>query len=57
MSSSKDKEVKLYDGDTYEEVFVFDNFFGEVWSVVASSIGDFFIAVCADKSIRIWRQT
>ena len=55
MSCSKDKEVKLYDGDTYEEVFVFDNFFGELWSLACSSIGDFFVAVGADKSIRIWR--
>lgn len=55
MSCSKDKTVKLFDGDTYDEVFVFDNFFGEVWSLAASSIGDFFIAVSADKSIRVWR--
>lgn len=57
MTSSKDKEVKFFDADTYEEVFVFDNFFGEVWGLACSSIGDFFVAVCADKSIRVWRQT
>ena len=57
MSCSKDKEVKFFDADTFEEVFVFDNFFGEVWGVACSSIGDFFVAVSADKSIRLWRQT
>jgi U3 small nucleolar RNA-associated protein 12 len=57
MSCSKDKEVKFYDGDTYDEVFVFDNFFGEVWGLAISSIGDFFVAVSADKCIRVWRQT
>jgi U3 small nucleolar RNA-associated protein 12 len=57
MSCSKDKQVKFYDGDTYDEVFVFDNFFGEVWGLACSSIGDFFVTVCADKCIRIWRQT
>ena len=57
MSCSKDKTVKFYDGDTYDEIFVFDNFFGEVWGLMTSSIGDFFITVCADKCIRIWRQT
>jgi U3 small nucleolar RNA-associated protein 12 len=31
MSCSKDKTVKFFDGDTHDEVFVFDNFFGEVW--------------------------
>ena len=55
MSCSKDKTVKLFDGDTYDEVFVFDNFFGEVWSMAVSSIGDFFVTGCADKSIRVWR--
>jgi U3 small nucleolar RNA-associated protein 12 len=55
MSCSKDKTVKLFDGDTYDEIFVFDNFFGEVWSLAISSIGDFFVAVSADKAIRIWR--
>jgi U3 small nucleolar RNA-associated protein 12 len=55
MSCSKDKTVKLFDGDTYDEVFVWNNFFGEVWSMAASSIGDFFIAGCADKSLRVWR--
>ena len=57
MSCSKDRTVKFFDGDTYDEVFVFNNFFGEVWSLAISSIGDFFIAVSADKAIRVWRQT
>ena len=57
MSCSKDKEVKFFDADTYDEVFVYDNFFGEVWGVACSSIGDFFVAVSADKCIRVWRQT
>jgi WD40 repeat protein len=49
MSSSKDKTVKFFDGDTFDEIF------GDVWQVAVSSIGDFFIAVSADKSIRVWR--
>jgi U3 small nucleolar RNA-associated protein 12 len=55
MTCSKDKEVKFFDADTYDEVFVFDNFFGEVWGLGISSIGDFFVAVSADKCIRVWR--
>ena len=47
----------MFDGDTYDEVFVFDQFFGEVWSLNISSIGDFIVAVGADKTIRVWRQT
>ncbi len=57
MTCSKDKEVKFFDADTYDEVFVFDNFFGEIWGLACSSIGDFFVAVSADKCIRVWRQT
>ena len=57
FTASKDKEVKMVDGDTYEEVFVFDTFFGEVWGLAVSSIGDYFVAVSGDKSIRVWRQT
>jgi len=55
MSCSKDKQVKFFDCDTYDEVFVFNNFFGEIWSLAISSIGDYFVTACADRSIRIWR--
>ena len=57
MTASKDREVKMFDCDTYDEVFVFDTFFAEVWSIAASSIGDYFVAVSADRSIRVWKQT
>lgn len=56
-TASKDREVKMIDADTHEEIFVFDCFFGAVWSLALSSIGDYMVTVCADKSIRIWRQT
>ena len=47
----------MFDGDTYDEVFVWEQFYGEIWGVACSSIGDFFVAVGADKSVRVWRQT
>lgn len=47
----------MIDADSHEEVFVFDCFFGAVWGLALSSIGDYFVAVSADKSIRLWRQT
>jgi U3 small nucleolar RNA-associated protein 12 len=31
FTASKDTEVKMIDCDTFEEVFVFDTFFAEVW--------------------------
>jgi U3 small nucleolar RNA-associated protein 12 len=57
ITASKDREVKMFDCDTYDEVFVFDTFFAEVWSVAVSSIGDYIVAVSADRSIRVWKQT
>lgn len=47
----------MIDCDTYDEVFVWDTFFAEVWSIGVSSIGDYFVAVSADKAIRVWKQT
>jgi U3 small nucleolar RNA-associated protein 12 len=47
----------MIDADTYDEVFVFDTFFAEVWGLAVSSIGDFFVTVSGDKSIKVWRQT
>jgi U3 small nucleolar RNA-associated protein 12 len=57
LTAGKDREVKMVDCDTYEEVFVFDNFQAEVWGLCVSSIGDFFITVCADRAIRVWKQS
>jgi len=57
FTASKDREVKMIDTDTYDEVFVFDAFFGEVWGLGISSIADYMVGVGADRSIRIWRQT
>ena len=57
LTASKDREVKLVDCYTFEEVFVFDTFFAEVWSIAVSSIGDYFVAVSADRGIRVWKQT
>jgi len=47
----------MIDCDTYDEVFVWDTFFAEVWSIGVSSIGDYFVAVSADRGVRVWKQT
>lgn len=49
--------MKLVDADTYDEVFVFDTFFGEVWGLAVSSIGDYFVACSGDRSVKVFRQT
>ena len=57
LTCSKDREVKMIDCDSYDEIFVWDTFFAEVWSLGVSSIGDYFVAVSADRAIRVWKQT
>lgn len=57
FTGSKDKTVKYYDGDTYDEIQVFEQNFDNVWAVTLSYIGDQIITVSADSSIRVFRQT
>lgn len=57
FTGSKDNTIKYYDGDTYDEIQVFEQSFGNVWALALSYIGDQVITVSADSSIRIFRQT
>mmetsp|Transcript_31744 Transcript_31744/g.36251 ORF Transcript_31744/g.36251 Transcript_31744/m.36251 type:complete len:314 (-) Transcript_31744:203-1144(-) len=57
FTGSKDSIVKYYDGDTHEEIQVFEQSFGNIWGVDLSYIGDYLVTVSADSSIRIFRQT
>ena len=57
FTGSKDGVIKYYDGDSYDEVQVFEQSFGHVWALTVSHIGDYVFAVGADQAIRIFRQT
>jgi U3 small nucleolar RNA-associated protein 12 len=57
FTGSKDNTVKYYDGDTFDEIQVFEQSFGNVWALTLSYIGDQLITVGADSSIRVYKQT
>jgi U3 small nucleolar RNA-associated protein 12 len=57
FSSSKDRTIKYWDGDKFEQIQRLDGHHGEIWALVVSKTGDFLISASHDKSIRVWQQT
>ena len=57
FSASKDRLVKSWDGDKFEQVQKFEGHKGEIWAMTVSRTGDFVVTAAHDKSIRIWSQT
>lgn len=57
FSASKDKVIKYYDGDKFEQIQRLDGHHGEIWAMAVAHTGDFLVSASHDKSIRIWHQT
>ncbi|KAJ9669232.1 beta transducin [Coniosporium apollinis] len=57
FSASKDRLIKSWDGDKFEQIQKLTGHHGEIWALTVSRTGDFLISASHDKSIRIWRQT
>ncbi len=57
FSVSKDRMVKYWDGDKFEQIQKLDGHHGEIWALTVSRTGDFFVTASHDKSIRVWEQT
>ena len=57
LSASKDRLIKYWDGDKFEQIQKLDGHHGEIWALAVSRSGDYFISASHDKSIRIWKQT
>jgi len=51
FSCSKDRVVKYFDGDSYEEIQSFETHFDSVWGLAISHIGDFVFTGGADGTI------
>ncbi|KAI1955461.1 beta transducin [Ophidiomyces ophidiicola] len=57
FSASKDRLIKYWDGDKFEQIQKLEGHHGEIWSLIISHSGDFIVTASHDKSIRIWQQT
>ncbi|KAI1627591.1 Ca2+/calmodulin-dependent protein kinase [Exophiala viscosa] len=57
FSASKDKVIKYYDADKFEQIQKLEGHHGEIWAMAVAHSGDFLVSASHDKSIRIWQQT
>ena len=57
FTSSKDRLVKYYDGDKFEQIQSLSGHHSEIWAMTISHSGQFVATASHDKSIRIWTQT
>ncbi|KAJ5816238.1 Small-subunit processome Utp12 [Penicillium robsamsonii] len=57
FSASKDRIIKYWDGDKFEQIQRLVGHHGEIWALAMSHTGDFIVSASHDKSIRIWQQT
>lgn len=57
FSSSKDKAIKYWDGDKFEQIQRLDGHHGEIWALAVSRTGNVLVSASHDKSIRVWEQT
>ena len=57
FSASKDRAIKYWDGDKFEQIQKLGGHHGEIWAMVISHSGEFLVTAGHDKSIRVWSQT
>ena len=57
FSASKDRMIKYWDGDKFEQIQKLDGHHGEIWALAVSRTGEFIATASHDKSIRVWNQT
>lgn len=57
FSTSKDRLIKYWDGDKFEQIQRLGGHHGEIWALAVSRTGAFIVSASHDKSIRIWEQT
>jgi U3 small nucleolar RNA-associated protein 12 len=57
FSASKDRLVKTWDGDKFEQIQKLKGHHGEIWAMTLARTGDFAVTASHDKSIRIWTKS
>ena len=57
FSAGKDRSIKYWDGDKFEQIQRIHGHHGEIWALAVSRSGRFFVSASHDKSIRVWEET
>ncbi|EMR11736.1 hypothetical protein PNEG_00170 [Pneumocystis murina B123] len=57
FSTGKDKLIKYWDGDKFENILKLEGHHSEIWALAVSNDNKFIITGSHDRSIRIWNQT
>jgi U3 small nucleolar RNA-associated protein 12 len=57
FSASKDRTIKYWDADKFEQIQRIDGHQGEIWALAVSHSGTFLVSASHDKSIRVWEET
>ncbi|KAI1324981.1 WD domain-containing protein [Xylariaceae sp. FL0255] len=59
FSASKDRTVKYWDGDKFEQIQRLHGHHGEIWAIAISRSTEppFIVSASHDKSIRVWNET
>lgn len=57
FSSSKDRTIRYWDGDKFEQIQRLNGHHGEVWAMAISRSGNFLVSAGHDKSIRVWEES
>ncbi|KAI4217235.1 MAG: hypothetical protein LQ351_000544 [Letrouitia transgressa] len=57
FSASKDRVIKYWDGDKFEQIQKLEGHHGEIWAMAIDRTGQLLVTASHDKSIRVWQQT
>ncbi len=57
FSASKDRMIKSWDGNKFEQIQKLKGHHGEIWAMTVARTGDFIVTASHDKSIRVWNKT
>jgi U3 small nucleolar RNA-associated protein 12 len=57
FSASKDRTIKYWDADKFEQIQRIGGHHGEIWAIAISHSGAFLVSASHDKSIRVWEET
>lgn len=57
FSTSKDRTIKYWDADKFEQIQRINGHHGEIWALAVGHSGNFIVSASHDKSIRVWDET